>query len=271
MSSLAGKVAIITGAGSGMGRATALLMASRGAKVTVAARNRERIEEVVELIRDNGGEAIAQRCDVTKESDVAAMVRATVAAFGRLDILHNNAADLSAKSFGRDASIQLHEMDVELWDATMAINLKGPMLCCKYAIPEMIKSGGGSIINVSSDGGMHGLDTTFAYGVSKAGVNMLTKYVATSYGKQGIRCNSVVPGLVMTEGARAQAPQAVLDVLHRHILTPFAGEPEDIARVVAFLASDESRYVTGQVIPVDGGLTSHAPYVADFRRLAGRE
>jgi NAD(P)-dependent dehydrogenase (short-subunit alcohol dehydrogenase family) len=214
---------------------------------------------------------MAQTCDVTVEAEVAAMLQATVGAFGRLDILHNNAADLGLDTFGRDASIQLHDMDVSLWDAAMAINLKAPMLCCKHAIPAMIASDGGSIINVSSDAGMHGLDTSFAYGVSKAGVNMLTRYVATSYGKQGIRCNSVVPGLVMTEVARDKAPRAVLDILARHISTPFAGEPEDIAQMVAFLASDEARYVTGQIISVDGGLSSHAPYVADFRTLFGRD
>jgi NAD(P)-dependent dehydrogenase (short-subunit alcohol dehydrogenase family) len=268
MAALDGKIAIITGAGSGMGRATALLMASRGAAIMVNDIVAERADETVALIRAAGGTAAAHVADITVEAETAALVQATVERLGGVDILHNNAADLGPNSYGRDSVIQLHEMDVALWDSMMAINLRAPMLCCKYAIPAMIARGGGSIINVSSNAGLHGQDTTFAYGVSKAGVNMLTQYVATAYGKQGVRCNSVAPGLVMTEGARRQAPQALLDILNAHILTPYAGEPEDIARVVAFLASDEARYITGQVIPVDGGLTAHAPYIPDLRRLA---
>jgi NAD(P)-dependent dehydrogenase (short-subunit alcohol dehydrogenase family) len=267
MTSLAGKVAVITGAGSGMGRITALLMASRGARIMVSEIVPERAEETVRQIRAQGGEAASFVGDVTVEDEVAAMIEAAITTFGRLDILHNNAADLRPESYGRDSTTQLHSMDVALWDHMMNINLKGPMLCSKHAVPEMIRSGGGSIINVSSNAGLHGQDTTFAYGVSKAGVNMLTKYTATAYGKQGIRCNSVAPGLVMTEVARSQAPKALLDILNEHILTPFAGEPLDIAHVVAFLASDEARYITGQTIAVDGGLTAHAPYVPDLRRL----
>jgi NAD(P)-dependent dehydrogenase (short-subunit alcohol dehydrogenase family) len=269
MATLAGKVAVITGAGAGMGRATALLLASRGARIMVAELVPERADETVRQVRAAGGEAASFVGDVTIEDDVGAMIGATINAFGRLDILHNNAADLRPESYGRDSTTQLHNMDVTLWDHMMDINLKGPMLCSKHAIPEMIRGGGGVIINVSSNAGLHGQDTTFAYGVSKAGVNMLTKYIATAYGKQGIRCNSVAPGLVMTEGAKAQAPKALLDILNEHILTPFAGEPDDIAHVVAFLASEEARYITGQVISVDGGLTSHAPYVPDLRRFSG--
>jgi NAD(P)-dependent dehydrogenase (short-subunit alcohol dehydrogenase family) len=266
MRTLEGKAAIITGSGSGMGRATALLLAQRGARVTVADIVSESAATVAAEIRDGGGQAIHHTVDVTKEADIKAMVAATVAAFGQVDILHNNASDLRSETYRRDFSAALDAMDVEAWNYLMSVNLLGPMLGCKWAIPEMVKRGGGVIINTSSNASLGGQETTFAYGVAKGGLNTLTLYVATAYGRNGIRCNAIVPGLIMTPPAR-QVPADTLTPHLDNLLTPYPGEPEDVAYLVAFLVSDEARYITGQLIPIDGGTSAHAPWYSDLRLM----
>jgi NAD(P)-dependent dehydrogenase (short-subunit alcohol dehydrogenase family) len=148
----------------------------------------------------------------------------------------------------------------------MAVNLRGTMLGCKLVIPEMTRQGGGSIINASSNASASGQETTMAYGASKGGVNVLTQYVATAYGQRGIRCNAISPGLVISAEMKASLTPEFLRIFEDNILTPYTGIPEDVAEVAAFLASDAARYVTGQIIAVDGGLTAHAPYYSDFRR-----
>lgn len=269
MISLAGKVAIVTGAASGMGRAAVVLMAQRGARVVVADIAAERASLAADEIRAAGGEAIACGGDIASEADWQRVVATAVKAYGRIDILHNNAADLRPETYGRDASIALEDMDVELWDHMMSVNLRGTMLGCKHVIPEMTRCGGGSIINVSSNAALAGQETTMAYGASKAGVNVLTQYVATAYGKRGIRCNAIAPGLVVSNEVKAALDPGLVRIFEENILTPYTGVPEDVAEVVAFLASDASRYVTGQIIAVDGGLTAHAPYYSDLRRMRG--
>jgi NAD(P)-dependent dehydrogenase (short-subunit alcohol dehydrogenase family) len=139
----------------------------------------------------------------------------------------------------------------------MAVNLRSQMLMCKHAIPEMIRAGGGSIINMSSGASLKGDRIRTAYGVSKAGVNTLTMYVATSHGKQGVRVNTIVPGLIITDAVRAHLTDRMLAGLGRTTLTPYVGEPEDVADLVVFLASNESRYITGQMIAIDGGMSAH--------------
>lgn len=264
MLTLQDKVAIVTGAGSGIGRASALKMAQLGAAVTVADINLERATAVAREITEQGGQAIAYQVDVAEESRMRGMVQATVEHFGSLDVLHNNAADVRPETYGRD--LRVTDMDTALWDSFMAINLRSVMLGCKWAIPEMLKRGGGSIVNTSSLAASGGQDTTVAYGVSKAGVNTLTQYVATQYGKQGIRCNAIAPGYTLTPAGRA-APRAFLEVYEKNTLTPYLGEPEDLANVAAFLASDQSRYITGQIIAVDGGISAHGTIVAAMREL----
>ena len=264
MLTLQDKVAIVTGAGSGIGRASALRMAQLGAAVTVADINLERATAVTREITELGGQAIAYQVDVAEESQMRGMVQATVEHFGGLDVLHNNAADVRPETYGRD--LKVTDMDTALWDSFMAINLRSVMLGCKWAIPEMLKRGGGSIVNTSSLAASGGQDTTVAYGVSKAGVNTLTQYVATQYGKQGIRCNAIAPGYTLTPAGRA-APRAFLEVYEKNTLTPYLGEPEDLANVAAFLASDQSRYITGQIIAVDGGISAHCTTVAAMREL----
>jgi NAD(P)-dependent dehydrogenase (short-subunit alcohol dehydrogenase family) len=160
-------------------------------------------------------------------------------------------------------------MDVSVWDDLMRINLRGTMLCCKYAIPHLRARGGGSIINTASGAGHAGMLSHTAYGTSKAGVIMLTKYVATQHGKEGIRCNAISPGLVVTPAtAENYAASGVGEMMLRHHLTPRLGKPEDIANAVVFLASDESAFVTGETLAVDGGSLAHQPFYADAMAAA---
>lgn len=260
MKGINGKVAIVTGAGSGIGRASARRLAAEGAKVGVADINRSGADETVELITAAGGSAIAIEADISDESSIAAMVDTTVGAFGGLHLLHNNAADVMI--IQRDGDVV--GMDIEVWDRTLAVNLRGPMLGCKYAIPHMIAAGGGAIVTTSSTSGQFGDLARVAYGVSKSGIDSLTRYVATLYGKAGIRANAVAPGVVKTPALTANVSPQELELFEQNHVTPGMGEPDNIADVVAFLLSDEAAYVTGQVLNVDGGLTMHTPLYAAY-------
>ena len=263
---LSDKVAIVTGSASGIGRATARLLAAEGASVLVADLDIAGAEKVVAEIEAEGGRAAAQQTDVSEEAAVEAMVSAAVDNWGGLDILHNNAAALGAASPGRDADIA--SMDVDVWDRTMAVNLRGVMLGCKHAIPAMLERGGGAIVNTSSGSAQRGDLTIPAYAVSKGGVDTLTKYVATQYGKRGIRCNAIAPGLVLTHGVENFGGAAYVEMLAEHHLTPRVGRPEDIAHAVLYLVSDAAAFVTGQIVNVDGGILSHASPFADILRMA---
>jgi NAD(P)-dependent dehydrogenase (short-subunit alcohol dehydrogenase family) len=255
MDRLAGKVAIVTGGGGGIGGATCRTLAREGASVVVVDINEEAATKVAQGIRESGGVAFVVPADLSEEDQVVAAVAAAVAQFGRLDVLHNNAALTDSDFLTRDTAVT--ELPLEVWERTMAVNLRSQMLTCKHAIPEMVKNGGGSIINMSSGASLKGDRTRTAYGVSKAGVNTLTMYVASSHGKQGIRVNTIVPGLIITDAVRAHLTEKILAGLGRAVLTPNLGQPNDIADLVLFLASDESRYITGQMIAIDGGMSAH--------------
>jgi NAD(P)-dependent dehydrogenase (short-subunit alcohol dehydrogenase family) len=257
---LDGKVAIVTGSGSGIGRATAVRMASEGAAVVVADINVDTAKETVTTIESAGGQAVAQWVDIGDESAIEAMAQAAIDSFGRLDCIHNNAANVTVVP--RDLDVA--GMDVEVWDATMNVNLRGAMLGCKHALPHMLRTGGGSIVNTSSMAGQFGDLNRVAYGVSKAGIDSLTRYVATQYGKQGIRCNAIAPGVVDTPSLAANVPKEQVDMFLRSAVTPTLGKPDDIAGVVVFLASDASRFITGQVINVDGGMAMHTPLYGEL-------
>jgi NAD(P)-dependent dehydrogenase (short-subunit alcohol dehydrogenase family) len=239
-----GKVGIVTGAGSGIGRATAQRLAREGARVIVADINEESANETVDLITAAGGEARAQWADVAQEDAVAAMCQAAVDAFGSLHLLHSNAADVVI--IQRDLDVT--SMDIEVWDQTLAVNLRGGLLGAKYAIPHMIACAG-----------QFGDLSRVAYGVSKAGIESLTRYVATLYGKQGIRCNAVAPGVVATPALVANVPVEEIEMYERSAVTPSLGKPDDIAGVVSFLLGDDARFITGQVVNVDGGMRMHTP------------
>jgi NAD(P)-dependent dehydrogenase (short-subunit alcohol dehydrogenase family) len=249
------KVAIVTGGAGGIGAATARALAREGASVAVVDIDVTRAGQVASAITTSGGTAFAVSADLAEEAEVAAAITATVARYGRLDVLHNNAALTESDFLSRDT--QVTDLSLEVWERTMAVNLRSQMLMCKHAVPEMVRDGGGSIVNMSSGASLKGDRTRTAYGVSKAGVNALTMYVAASHGKQGVRVNTIVPGLIVTDAVRAHLTERMLSGLSRATLTPYVGEPEDVANLVVFLASDESRYITGQMIAIDGGMSSH--------------
>jgi NAD(P)-dependent dehydrogenase (short-subunit alcohol dehydrogenase family) len=262
---LNGKVAIVTGAAQGIGEATAKLLATRGATVVVADILADRAATVAAAINSAGGKATSISFDITDEAAIAKAVEAIVAEHGRIDILHNNAAIQSEEQRSKDLDVV--NLDTAAWDMAMAVNVRGPMLMCKYVVPHMIKNGGGSIINSTSGFGLLGETTLTSYGASKAALLNLSRFVATQYGKQGVRSNTIAIGFVLTETAIATTPQVVKDILLSHHLTPACGTPDQVAEVVAFLASDASSFITGATIPVDGGFMAHQASYADFQKL----
>jgi NAD(P)-dependent dehydrogenase (short-subunit alcohol dehydrogenase family) len=267
MSTLDHKVAIVTGAAGGIGAATSRLLAERGASVVLADRNHAAAETVAEAIRAAGARALALPVDLAEEASIEELVGAALARFAHIDILHNNAADLSREVAGRDHDIET--MAVDVWDQTFRVNLRGTMLCCKHVLPHMVRCGTGSIINTASNLGMQGNIGQSAYAASKAAVIQLTRSIAASHGRRGIRCNTVSPGLVLSAAARENLPPALLEIVAGETLTPYLGEPLDIAHAVAFLASDEARYLTGHNLVVDGGTVTHVPGFAQFREALG--
>jgi NAD(P)-dependent dehydrogenase (short-subunit alcohol dehydrogenase family) len=257
MMKLKDRVSIVTGGGSGMGRATALLFAKEGSKVVVADVDDVTGSNVAHAITSDGGEAIFVHTDVTKSTDSEKMVKECVERFGRLDILANIAGILS---FGTVVSTP-----EEVWDRVVGINLKGVYLCSKYAIPAMVRQGGGTIVNMCSVSGLVGGTNEVAYDASKGGVLLLTKAMALDCGKDNIRVNCVCPGNVDTP-MLVHAAQDLFPAQPREkTLTNFGNKnvalkrlikPEEIASVVLFLASDESSAVTGSAFVADGGWTA---------------
>lgn len=260
---LAGKVAIVTGGAGGIGAATCSLMAARGASVVVADIDLGRADDVASAIRRDGGTAIPIEVDLGDEASIAAMVRRTVSEFGRLDILDNNAALLTPDFARRDLDVAA--METEVWDRTFHINTRGTMICCREALKIMERQGSGVIVNTASNLALQGNVIQAAYSASKAAVIQLTRSIATSHGKRGIRCNAVLPGLTGSQAALSNLPPRLIDIVSEETLTPYLGAPEDIAHAVAFLASDEARYITGQMFIVDGGTSAHIP---GFARLS---
>jgi NAD(P)-dependent dehydrogenase (short-subunit alcohol dehydrogenase family) len=249
---LNGKVAIVTGSGSGIGRASAQYLGSQGVAVVVADVNDAGAEQTVEMIRGAGGRALAHHTDVSDGQSIRATVAAAVDEFGGLQLLHNNAG---VNLGPRDPDAV--SMDVDGWDETMAINLRGAMLFCKYAIPQMLEAGGGAIVFTSSISGQVAEPSYTAYSASKGGIDALTRSVATHYGRRGIRANAVAPGLIATEGVKSILPPEMKDVYIRNQLIPRLGEPSDIAVATAFLLSEAAGFITGQVLNVDGGFLAH--------------
>jgi NAD(P)-dependent dehydrogenase (short-subunit alcohol dehydrogenase family) len=253
------RIAIVTGAAGGIGAASARRLADDGAIVVLA--------DIAETgaLAVTIPNAVAMRVDLTNEDSVTTLVAAVHDRFGRIDILHNNAAIQNDAQ--RQKDLDVVTLDTAAWDMAMAVNVRGAMLMSKYVIPHMIAGGGGSIIHSASGFGVQGEATLTAYGASKAALIQLNRMIATQYGKQNIRSNCMVIGFVLTPLAIESTPDLVKDILLSHHLTPELGQPEDIANLVAFLASDQSKFITGAAIPIDGGVTAHQPSYADFQKL----
>ncbi len=249
---LADKVTIITGGGSGMGRVAAGIFAGHGAKVVVAEYNEAAGQETVAKIRADGGEATFVRADVSSEADARAMVEAAVSTYGRLDCLYNNAGVMP------EADHSVTDTAVEVWDQVMAVNVRGPFLGCKYAIPAMEESGGGSIINIASFVALVGCSVPQdAYTASKGAILSLTRSLAVQFGPKGIRTNAICPGpvetpLLMDWLLKDDAAKQLR--LARNPTGRF-GKPEEIVHMAVYLASDESRWTNGASLVVDGGIT----------------
>ena len=244
---LEGKVAIITGAATGIGRAAAELFASEGASVVVADRNDVEGERTAAGINEHGGDAVFLECDVSKADDVQQMVESTVERFGPPDILVNNAGVFIRMEH------RVHEITDMEWDLTMQTNLKGAFYCCKFVLPHMMETGG-AIVSISSVAALGGRGLAGPYGISKAGLIRLGKAVADDYGEYGIRSNVVLPGLTDTPQARGSTGSAErFQERNDEVLLGRAGQPEDIARLILFLSSDQSSYITGASYIIDGG------------------
>lgn len=243
------KVAFVTGAGSGIGRATALLFAQRGAKVAVVDLNPEGGEETVALIRAAGGEALFIKADVSQHEQVDAAVSRTVGEYGRLDYAHNNAGAVHAWKFTAD-------FDPEEFEQNVKVNLYGVFLCMKYEIVQMLKQGSGAIVNTASVGGLKGTAGLSPYTASKFGVVGITRTAAIEYAKQGIRVNAVCPGVTetpMNVFAKTHAPELYKEAISQMPIGR-AGESDEVAQAVVWLCSDSASLITGVALPVDGGL-----------------
>lgn len=257
------KIAIVTGGGGGIGGATAAHLAASGAQVAVVDLDLAKADSVAAEIRAVGGDAHGFAVDVAEEAQIEAMTAAVTARFGGVDILVNCAALTAFSHMQRDMECGIADMPADLWDLTMTVNLRGPMLCSKHALRSMIARGGGAIVNISSIGGIQARPTLAAYGVSKAAMHMLTQYIATGYGRSGVRCNTVAPGFTVTEIGLESLSDEDRHIRSRHTVLGRFGEPTDVASTIAYLASDQARAVTGQLVAVDAGVTIHLPWYAD--------
>jgi len=254
MGKLDNKIALITGGGSGIGKATSLLFAKEGAKIAIADWAEDNANAVAAQIARGAGEALPIKADVAKAADAEHMVAETIRRFGRLDILYNNAGIGNAKA--------LHQMTEEEWDRVVDVDLKGVFLGSKYALPELMKRGG-VIVSTASVAGIEGVRHMAHYCAAKAGVILLTKSMAMDYAEHGIRVNCICPGTIGTplfESGYAHLPpdkqqQALRRWERAHLLNRL-GQPEEIARTALFLCSDDASFITGQAIVVDGGFTT---------------
>lgn len=263
MNRLKDKVAIVTGSTSGIGIAIAKLYGAEGAIVTVCGRRAEKGEAVAQEIRDAGGRAEYHYMDLMDTDSIEKLMKDTAEKYGRIDILVNNAANASPK----DGTIE--QVSIEQWDEVFDSNLRGTFVAVKAALPFMTENGG-SIVNIGSMAACGGDLQGTAYAASKAGVDMLTKDVALQYGKNNVRCNCVRPGLIVTPQNEPRIPEVLKKIYMDNICVTRWGRPEDIGHLCVYLGSDESYYMTGQILTVDGGLNTHSPTVAQFRNMNSR-
>ncbi len=256
MRGLDGKVGIVAGGGAGLGRATAKCLAKTGVSVVVADINEPAAVAVAESIRAAGGEAMACAFDITSEEQVEAMVARTLAKYGRVDLLHNVAADLK---HNHDADFDLLGTTLEAFDYSIAVTLRGYVVTCRAVLPHMIAGGGGAIVNTSSLAGIRVLRTgnRYAYSIAKSGLSPLSQHIAVKYGKQNIRCNTVAMGMILSDTFLREQPPERVEEIRASTLLPDAGDPDKLAPSIVFLLSDDACYITGQVINLDAGASAY--------------
>lgn len=265
MNKLDGKVAIVTGAGSGIGRSSAMTMAAQGAKVVVVDIRGDAAMSVAQEITEVGGIAMPMTVDVGDEAQLKKMVDDTVSEYGSIDVLFNNALTTNANHIANDND--LLEFNADTFIHIMRVNVLGGVLAVKHALPYMLKQGKGSIIFTSSVSSLAGEINAYSYGASKAAVNWYVKTIAASYGKKGIRCNGIVPGVIVTPAQQAWSNDA-LDAAFLDILNvPRLGQPADIAKMAVFLASDDSEFCNGSLYEVTGGMNCATPMVPIVRKF----
>lgn len=258
MNRLQDKVIFITGAGGGIGAACTRRFVDEGAIVVAADLVLASVEQ---LANELGDRVIPVRVDIGDEQLFKSVIDSAAAKLGRLDVMFNNAALTDAATQHLDTTAT--DIPMDLWRRTLDVNVTGTFIGCRYAIPHMLKQGKGNIINTASIGANAGDSVRIAYCTSKIAIVGLTKNIATQYGKKGIRCNAIAPGPIVTENFYKVAPE-LGSMLLRQALTQQLGEPDDIGALAAYLAADESRFMTGQCLTIDGGIGAHHPHTPDF-------
>jgi NAD(P)-dependent dehydrogenase (short-subunit alcohol dehydrogenase family) len=250
MRGLADKVAVVAGGAGGIGTATSIRLAEEGAAVVVGDVNEEAARAVAAQITEAGGRAVDLAFDITDEDAVVRLIATAVDEFGGLDLLHCNAAALDPETILQDTDVETVSLDI--FDRTIAVNLRGHVLCTRHALPQLVARGGGAIVYTASAAAFVGEPERPSYAIAKSGLTALTRHVASRWGKEGIRANAVAPGLVLTPAARAgtMAGRVLPRIPHTRL-----GDPTDIAAAVAFLMSDDAAWINGQVLSVDGGST----------------
>lgn len=249
------KTVVVTGAAGRLGSAVARQLCLEGANVVLADTQLAACETLAQALQGIGGRVLPVQVDITDAAQVERMYAAALELNGRIDVVHNNAALIGN---GPDGLHTLGELDLAMWERTMQVNITGAMLVIRLVLKQMVEQGGGVIVNTTSISSLLGEDVRSAYSASKAALNAMTRHVATAYGRHGVRCNAVAPGLM-----RADPNASDATAWKRHNALPYVGTFDDVAKVVAFLASDDSRYVTGQVLVADGGFSAHFPSWAD--------
>ncbi|GAA3861007.1 glucose 1-dehydrogenase [Leifsonia kafniensis] len=255
MEGLKDKVIVFAGAG-GIASATATILGGGGAKIVVGDVVLASAERTVQAAVESGGEGVATTLDISDEQQVKALIDLAIERYGRIDGLFNVAANIDPEQVEQDTNVV--EIDLGAWQRTIDVNLTGYLLTARYAIPHIIKAGGGSIVNTSSEAVYAGMADKVAYSATKAGVTALTRHISRKYGKEGVRANTVSPGLVLTPQTEANLPAEFRETILAMTPAPRNGKPSDIGNTVAFLLSDAGVWITGQVLSVNGGTTMRA-------------
>ena len=259
MENLKDNAILVCGGATGIGAATVRRLAEQGARVAIGDLNIEAASALAAQLGNEGAQVDAWQYDQADEASINALVKAVIAHFGRLDGLFCNVADLKAVLEDGD----LLSNDSAMWERTLRVNVTGTVILMKAALPQMLDQGAGAIVLTSSDAGVIGEPERPAYAASKAAVNSLCRHVASKWGRQGIRCNVVAPGIILTQATLESVPD-IAQSFGKHLALARMGRPEDVANLVAYLASEESSYMTGQCLSIDGGSLIHQPHFADY-------